>query len=901
MVSIFSVMGPSAYRVVAQDWESAYGNSSTRNSRSNSIGPGYSNVLWEGSLTSFSAGAPVIGDGKVFLARMVDPGDVDAGTVIVAHDLVSGQLIWSTPLPVLSGEACVTSSAATTCDRSRVFAFHNHRVYASRGGIQGDPLYALDPQAGTVVWTSDEDVQMEDSFSPVFAPDGDPIVLVRCCLEADSLILITPRLMDVQPISEGPGGGLGGNFYLFNATLALDIQGTVDLAGFSRTVLMPVQVELWTTPASPGEPVQNLFAEIASITGTMSDDPDFCNLTFTAGTQNGFFSPGSFTLVRTGGPGSDFTVDGIFDVRSRLDYETCPGSVIAGLMGSENARFDWLQDCVRPDDGTGTVDMPVDCPLLSPPEDVIELVFSQGDACKATAPTYGGAAAATYCLGITDSSDARTTFIRRIDAVTGATVWTSQRFSMITAPASNMSIANGAIYVWESLPGSHGITAIDLETGLDRYSFPIPTLDLSCVHPNWQNFFAAQQTGVFAGPDGTVYAPRQIQCLVALTDTGTELEEKWRTEMGGEAFSTYAIGPDGTVYVTVPRGAGQPFVDLKRLNPDTGATLNTTSLPIEQGGSIRLASDALGKIFVSNAGIASVGRIYCFGPDLTFIWSDVVGDIGFFGGPVIGGDGILVVAASGTTMRAYRELYGDLDCSASLTLDDIGPFVLALIDPDSYSSVFPSCNRQSADMNHDGLVDGRDVAPFTEALVIPVPSGEIEYVSQDRYIFAESEAPNAFDTSGIVSAPGFGPFNEARTAIADDGVNVVSSAVSQNSTLNATSITAAAAVNGSITGPDDGTSYSDNSFSVTFHLNGPHTVALSGSVSATGGNTNARFRLTGPGGEIANTGNVVNNTVPFSFNGQLIAGDYLMEASTSYEFNSGNRQGSYSVNFELVP
>ena len=46
-----------------------------------------------------------------------------------------------------------------------------------------------------------------------------------------------------------------------------------------------------------------------------------------------------------------------------------------------------------------------------------------------------------------------------------------------------------------------------------------------------------QQTLPFVGPDGTVYAPRNqnntaVDYLIAYTDTGTELVEKWRTPLG---------------------------------------------------------------------------------------------------------------------------------------------------------------------------------------------------------------------------------------------------------------------------------------------------------------------------------------------------------------------------------
>ncbi len=62
---------------------------------------------------------------------------------------------------------------------------------------------------------------------------------------------------------------------------------------------------------------------------------------------------------------------------------------------------------------------------------------------------------------------------------------------------------------------------------------------------------------------------------------------------------------------------------------------------------------------------------------------------------------------------------GDLDCSGDLTIDDVGPFVLALIDPAGYVSTYPGCDISRADMNLDSLEDGADIGPFVDALLIP--------------------------------------------------------------------------------------------------------------------------------------------------------------------------------------
>jgi hypothetical protein len=51
---------------------------------------------------------------------------------------------------------------------------------------------------------------------------------------------------------------------------------------------------------------------------------------------------------------------------------------------------------------------------------------------------------------------------------------------------------------------------------------------------------------------------------------------------------------------------------------------------------------------------------------------------------------------------------GDLNCDGHVTLDDLPLFVAALLDQTS----FTGCSLDLADVNGDGLVDGRDIGPF---------------------------------------------------------------------------------------------------------------------------------------------------------------------------------------------
>ena len=61
-------------------------------------------------------------------------------------------------------------------------------------------------------------------------------------------------------------------------------------------------------------------------------------------------------------------------------------------------------------------------------------------------------------------------------------------------------------------------------------------------------------------------------------------------------------------------------------------------------------------------------------------------------------------------------LRGDMNCDAVLDSLDVGPFVMALLDVNSYVSAFPACNANNADANADGRIDGHDVSFFLMSL-----------------------------------------------------------------------------------------------------------------------------------------------------------------------------------------
>jgi hypothetical protein len=131
---------------------------------------------------------------------------------------------------------------------------------------------------------------------------------------------------------EIPGGTLGGNADMFDSTLRMRMQGQGALAGFARTIDVPVQCEVHTGPRIPGQPVQTFPTDFFSLQGGIFGDPDFDQLIVVGGTSQGLPSPGSTTLTQL--PNGNFNVDSFFDVTYRINFVGAPGSVLSGAAGS---------------------------------------------------------------------------------------------------------------------------------------------------------------------------------------------------------------------------------------------------------------------------------------------------------------------------------------------------------------------------------------------------------------------------------------------------------------------------------------------------------------------------------------------------------------------------------------
>jgi hypothetical protein len=72
--------------------------------------------------------------------------------------------------------------------------------------------------------------------------------------------------------------------------------------------------------------------------------------------------------------------------------------------------------------------------------------------------------------------------------------------------------------------------------------------------------------------------------------------------------------------------------------------------------------------------------------------------------------------ANGNGFPDECELAGDLDCDGSVSTQDIEPFVLALVNPDTYQGTYRDCVIMNADCNGDGSLNGLDIDPFVALL-----------------------------------------------------------------------------------------------------------------------------------------------------------------------------------------
>lgn len=184
---------------------------------------------------------------------------------------------------------------------------------------------------------------------PYTSPDGDMIITGG--LPPTASIVIDPTLDNYINVVVSPGGTLGGEIVEFDGVLACPMFGTGGLAGFSRSINIPVHVEVHTAPRNPGDAVQSFQSDMIFIEGQIFGDPDFELLKVSGGSANGLPSPGHTTLSEL--PSGNFNVDSFFDIEYRIEFQGAPGSILDGMGGVTDGgvRMEQGEHFWTPEDG----------------------------------------------------------------------------------------------------------------------------------------------------------------------------------------------------------------------------------------------------------------------------------------------------------------------------------------------------------------------------------------------------------------------------------------------------------------------------------------------------------------------------------------------------------------------
>lgn len=129
-----------------------------------------------------------------------------------------------------------------------------------------------------------------------------------------------------------PGGTLGGETETFGSTAVFQVSGTGSLAGWSRTISVPLNTVVDSGPRALGAAVQNFNTDMRRIQGSISGDPDFASLQIVGGSANGFPSPGTTTLTRQ--TNGSFDVSSAFNVGYSISFVGASTGKLKGLSGT---------------------------------------------------------------------------------------------------------------------------------------------------------------------------------------------------------------------------------------------------------------------------------------------------------------------------------------------------------------------------------------------------------------------------------------------------------------------------------------------------------------------------------------------------------------------------------------
>lgn len=235
--------------------------------------------------------------------------------------------------------------------------------------------------------------------------------------------------------------------------------------------------------------------------------------------------------------------------------------------------------------------------------------------------------------------------ISRIEHTDGSTVWSVPRSCPVSGNCG-AAASDTALYIDQAAVGGNELKKIDLATGATLYTSP--------VMPG----FTDQNTPFLSADGGTVYFSRTqnnntVDFLYAFADDGTQFTELWHREVRWTTSHEHGLAADGSIYTFLPND------EFVRLDPATGNVTASAGVLSPIGSpnlSPKTVVDVHGRVYVSNGWAstpASDGRMWAFDGDLGTHLFTISLDRQNSGGPILAGDGVLVLCDR-SGVYAYR-------------------------------------------------------------------------------------------------------------------------------------------------------------------------------------------------------------------------------------------------------
>ncbi len=153
------------------------------------------------------------------------------------------------------------------------------------------------------------------------------------------------RKLGMCAVSGSPSTGEGEEFA---STGVFQVTGTGLLAGWSRTLTVPLAVMTQTEKRTPGAPVQSFKTQMLRLEGGITGDADFDEFKVVGGKINGLDSPGETTLTLN--PATrDYQVKSWFDVGYQIYFKGASGGRLAGYSGTTKGtvRMSAVKPCTE--------------------------------------------------------------------------------------------------------------------------------------------------------------------------------------------------------------------------------------------------------------------------------------------------------------------------------------------------------------------------------------------------------------------------------------------------------------------------------------------------------------------------------------------------------------------------